>query len=123
VVAARHLDLAHGPDGDPAAVPVPDQHVVEVQDRQVGGPGARQAPTALVVGVPEPGVEQPPQGGVVAVGVEVARQDDRQGHLPRLDRQSRERAPPDLLEPGDGGQRVGGEQADGRAVDVDRRAR
>ena len=67
------------------------QDVVELQHRPVGGPGAGQAPAALVVRVAQPRVQQPTEGRVVPVGVEVAGQHDGQidvahlaGELPAM---------------------------------------
>ena len=106
-----------------AAGAVAHQHVVEVEHRQPRGERPRQPAAPLVVRVAQPGVEQRAERRVVAVGVEVAEHDRRQLHGPHLLSRGRRARAPQLLEHRQRRQRVLGEQADARPLDVDGRAR
>ena len=103
---------------------VPDEHVVQVQERRVRREGPGQTTPPLVVRVAQPALaEQAPEGCVVPVGVEVARHDGRSVEVPGLAEQVPQPRTPQAFEHRDRRQGVHGEQPYGHAADVDRRAR
>ncbi len=105
VVAARDPRLADVQHHEPSY-----EHVVQVQHRVGGRPGAHEAAAATVVGVAQAGAEQVAEGGVVAVAVQVAGDDHRQRLGSGLGAQVLQRGAPEPGEHRKRGQRVGRKQ-------------